>query len=777
MGEREELPSRPYLPPSFAGAVAALAVAAVLLELGWRGRCLRAEPWLNGTAPAACCAAGAAAALATYCLRRRLPRFVASMMRWAGAASVAAALASAFYLGGLEADSARMTLPASAYEFTAVSEPSRGVYGISCTAEARDGKTGALAAKVRLTADEAFAIGSRLSIVGRIEPLDASEWARSRFMRGEVASVDAVRILSVREPAGIDILRDLRRAALGAIAPESGPARALVAGTVCGSTTELSDSDASRVFSATGLSHLVAVSGSHLALIASFVQRALARTRCSRGTRFAIIGIMAVCYVAFTGAAPSAVRSAAMICLTMAAQGGRRRGHGLSSLSITVIAFIVVHPGVVYDLGFQLSAASVLFIQVFGRYLSCLLARLGLPAMVAEALSLTLAAQWATLPLTLPVFGQLSLIAPLANLVVGPLMSALLIAGLIAVPVCLVAPWAAGVMEVPAALATLSIFAAEALSSVPLASIPVAIEDARLLLLYALAAAVYVRWPDPTRCQIAWGAGGTCALAGSWFGYWLLFAPASITVFDVGQADAILVREGPACLLMDAGVDDAVVSALARNHVYQIDTVVISHWDRDHWGGLPAILETVQVDRIVVANGATEGIPEEAVGALGNRAADIEEIGVGDQLVVGGFACTAVWPRKEVVGTENAESLALDVDYKGRAGRLDALLTGDTEVDQERLYAAEVGRVDVLKLGHHGSAESVDDAVLDRLDPVLAIASAGRGNSYGHPTEECVEAVERSGARMLCTVDAGDVTVEPCPNGIRVRTQRPVRVE
>ena len=96
------------------------------------------------------------------------------------------------------------------------------------------------------------------------------------------------------------------------------------------------------------------------------------------------------------------------------------------------------------------------------------------------------------------------------------------------------------------------------------------------------------------------------------------------------------------------------------------------------------------------------------------------------------------------------------------------LLTGDTERDELARYVREVGDIDVLKLGHHGSKVSVDSASLDVLDPEVAIASAGEGNSYGHPDLTCVDVVEKSGARFLCTKDVGDITITPGEQGVRV---------
>ena len=119
---------------------------------------------------------------------------------------------------------------------------------------------------------------------------------------------------------------------------------------------------------------------------------------------------------------------------------------------------------------------------------------------------------------------------------------------------------------------------------------------------------------------------------------------------------------------------------------------------------------------------------------------------------VGEFACRVVWPQGLVSGEENADSLCLDVSYgNGEGASLDMLLTGDTEQDELAEYADEVGDIDVLKVGHHGSEIAVAEKPLELLDPELAVASAGEGNSYGHPDPVCVSLLERAGARFLCT--------------------------
>ena len=765
----DELPVRPHIPASAGAAAGALASAAALLQLGWLSYVEEGAAWPGAAAIIAAMAAGAAFLASGGAMRARAGTWgqTARWLVWTGAGVLLATTASAAWLARWDARAESLSgLTASACTFVTTGDASVSEYGSYSTANVYDGE-GEYLATVRLGTDEPLDDGTQLTCVGAFEALDESDWARSRFMKGEVAVVDAAVVLSEEEAAGFDPIGDARQSALDVIEPWANDARALVAGIVCGSTTWLNQTDASDDFSRAGLSHLVAVSGSHLTYISMLLAVVLKALKLRPGARTAALAIVMSAYVAFSGGAASAVRSVCMVVAGMVTGLGGRRSHPLSGLSLTVCALVVADPGVVYDMGFQLSAASVLFILLFGRYLTYLLGRAGLPDGLSEQLSLTLCAQWATLPITVPAFGELSLVAPVANLVAGPLMSALLVVGLVCVPVAMLVPVVADVVLAPAIwLANASIFVGEVFAGVPYATVAVDAGVAALLPLYLLAAVVFVLWHDFSRAQLV---GAACALVLAVGGHavrWTWFAPAAITVLDVGQADAILVRDGAFTLLVDAGVDDEVLLALARNNVYHIDAVVVTHWDEDHWGGLPDVLESLPVGTLIVPAGASDDVPDELVEFLDE--VELVELSCGDTLTIGGFEARMVWPEEEVEGGENEDSLVLSVTYEEDGRSMSALLTGDTESDELEEYADVVGDIDFLKVGHHGSKVSVSEEALAVLEPELAVASAGEDNSYGHPTDECIELCEEAGALFLCTIDAGDVSVRPDEDGIRV---------
>lgn len=777
--DHPELPVRPYIPPTALLALGTCSSSAVLLEVGWVRHV--GEDVVSWPLAALLTFVGISALTAGVRARHRARggRRLDVAMTMLGFGLLVGTVSSCAWLFAWQGDARAVRRAGDGTcLLTVKGDPSAGERGFSSTALLLDADSGARLGDCRLTTEACYESGAMLRAVCRFKEFDFSGWARSRFMKGEVGSVRVVSVLMEGTGEAISPIAALRMRALGAIDPGRDDYRALIAGTVCGRTTELNASASQEDFSVCGLTHLVAVSGSHLAYIAVLLERVLRDVGLPHGMQNGVMLLVMASYVAFTGGAPSAVRSVSMVAIAMAAAMGFRRAHAPSGLALAVTALVAVDPGAVYDMGFQLSVLSVLFIVVFGGYVRHHLARLHVPGVVADALSLTLVAQWATLPLTLPQFGELSLVAPLANLIVGPIMSGLLATGLMGVGAAvaadaLIAPFGsagaiAGIaLAIPDALARIAVFIARACADIPLSSVPFEAPWFLMPLAYGAALIVYLRWGDvaPRRiieigCVVAFLMGGRLV-------YWTRCAPPEVVILDIGQGDAILIRDGESTLLVDAGIDEATRMALARNHVLHLDGVLITHWDRDHWGGLPYVLKNVEVDHLYVARGAALQVPREVSGGP-----PIIELAEGDAVRVGSFSCEVVWPDESVEGDENADSVALDVVHEGSEGGLHALLTGDTERDELAEYVEEVGDIDVLKLGHHGSRVSVAKESLAVLRPELAVASAGEGNRYGHPDPMCVDIVKESGARFLCTKDVGDIHVFPDEPFPRYRASR-----
>lgn len=758
------MPPRPLMPWAMALCAGMCMSCALVLNVA-------ADTLLGEQAPAFGPLWAIPVAAAVFVALARSCAWFAPWKRWLYAASVglvAGAVVSAWWAAGaLSASRALDGRAASSLEFVVQGDPSINDDVYSYTCEARtDAKN---LATVRLSCDRELGAGSHVRVVGRVSRFENDSYGRSRVLRGEVRKVKTVRIVSVDEGSPGPLLR-LRNGLLASIAPATDPARALIAGVVCGRSAELRSQPAGDWFSVTGTAHLIAVSGSHLAIVGFVIESVFQKTRCSRGLQRVILAITLVGYAAFTGASPSAVRACCMVFATLVVNGAGRRRHGASALFVTMSIFVLLRPTVLFDMGFQLSCASVFAILCFCPYSTYALGELGVPSGVASMLSVTLCSQLATLPITIPAFGTFSLIAPLANAFIGPVVSLLLAVSIVLVPFSLVEPLQAWALVVPMIAARCALFFEQLFAAVPGASVSVPPDSMWIYLVPCFLAVLLVWWPRPRARPVAVGLACLVLMAAIPYVYWDRFAPPSVTVLDVGQADAILVRQGGAVALVDCGLDERVVAALVRNNVHHINAVFVTHWDEDHWGGLPDVLDQFSVGTIVVAADALDGAPDEVLNRPGVL---YRQVACGDTVDIGAFRTRVMWPFDTVDGEGNEDSLVLLLSYAQEGKSLRVLLTGDAELDQEREFVQEVGDIDVLKLGHHGSKVSVDTALLGTLKPELSIASAGEGNRYGHPSDACIDAVRDAGGAFACTIERGDITVSPTAKGFAMRCQRP----
>lgn len=763
--ERERvMPPRPLMPWTMALCVGLCASCALVLNVA-------ADMLLGNDAPAVGPLWVIPVALVLCVAAARYCTLLALWKRWfyaAAAGLLAGAVVSAWWAAGaLSASKALDGRAASSLEFVVQGDPSINdeTYSYTCDARVEGMRVGL----VRLSCDRELNIGSEVRLIGRVSRFENDSYGRSRVLRGELCKVRAVRIVSVEE-GRVGPLSRLRNALLATIAPSNDPARALIAGIVCGRSSELRAQPAGDWFSVTGTAHLIAVSGSHLAIVGFVIEGALQKTRCSRGLQRALLAVTLVAYAAFTGASPSAVRACCMVAATLVANGAGRRRHGLSVLFATMSIFVLLRPTVLFEMGFQLSCASVFAILCFCPYATYALGELGVPSGVASMLSVTLCSQLATLPITIPAFGTFSLIAPLANAVIGPVVSVLLAVSVVLVPCSIVPLLRSWVLIVPMVTARCALFFEQLFAALPGASVSVPPDSIWIYLVPLFLTILLVWWPRPRARPMA--AGLLCLVFAAVvpYIYWDRFAPPSVTILDVGQADAILIRQGGTVALVDCGLDERVVAALVRNNVHHIDAVFVTHWDEDHWGGLPAVLEQFSVGTIAVAADALENAPSQILNRPG---VSYRQVTRGDDVDIGAFRARVMWPFESVDGEGNEDSLVLLLTYAQEGEHLRMLLTGDAELDQEREFAQEVGDIDVLKLGHHGSKVSVDGELLDVLKPELSIASAGEGNRYGHPSDACVDAVREAGGAFACTIEHGDITVTPTARGFAMRCQRP----
>lgn len=283
-----------------------------------------------------------------------------------------------------------------------------------------------------------------------------------------------------------------------------------------------------------------------------------------------------------------------------------------------------------------------------------------------------------------------------------------------------------------------------------------------------------------------------------WIGLQWPSARLRVTFCDVGQGDAILIQHGFEQVLIDGGKDPELVLLCLEEQVpfwdRQLEIVVATHADADHIGGLSAVVERYRVGQIVI-----EPIGKTTAQFLELHAAIRDELMhtasykapfLGDTVTLPrGTSLRFLWPQRQMgdsriflqpqsTTSSTTETTLSDIleaqeqqidNYNARSsvlflhfGEVSMLLMGDLEAEGELalIEAGLIGKVDVVKAGHHGAKTSSTLQFIEKTRPEYAIFSAGRDNSYGHPDSSVVERFRAYSSHIFSTPECGSITLE-----------------
>lgn len=644
-----------------------------------------------------------------------------------------------------------------------------------------DGRAWAMASPALLLLDRGgqsagapIGVGDEVRVRVRVSAGDAR--------RGSVATLTSVGTAQVTPATGVLAgLRDSARTTFLAAAGDRAAAGELALGMVIGDDSGV-PADEQQDLRDAGLTHLTAVSGANIALVLGtvlLIARLLLPGTGQRGLRLALVPavVALISYVAVVGPAPSVLRATAMALVGVAALALGGRG-GASALLLAVLVLLVVDPWLAASWGFALSVVAtggLIAVAGPGAQLARAAAGRAAPALrlpvafVVGALVIATAAAAATAPL-LAAFGQgVSWISVVANMVVAPAVPVITVVGLVAVVAESIWPAAAAVIaDVPVFGAGLVLDVARACARIPGGKLPWPQGPwwaALLGALLVLALLVGRRWPRPAAALALAIAGGSVAVAAApdALGRGL---PADWRVLfcDVGQGDAILLRSGEdTAVLIDAGPsDDAAARCLARSGVRRLDAVVLSHFHRDHVGGLAAVLARWRPALLQVSPLAEPpDTYREVVRTVAPLGLAMVVPAIGEHTSYGWVSWTVVGPRRilrDGSAPNNASVVMLAEVGPGEPLRI--LLGGDLEpAGQSALMGGMAPPdVDVAKVPHHGSARQ-HPGLPGWAGAAAAVISVGADNDYGHPAPATEEAWRRAGSVVLRTDREGDVAM------------------
>ena len=810
-----------------AGSLVLLPLAAGVLAGGTIAADAHPVTWLAGAIVA--CGVAAAAVCAT-----RSPRIVllallcgaaigAARSRWAASplppdhiawrvGRQPIAVEGTVVASGRVAGAVRLTLRVARYRSAAGRGRARGDVGVAIAHATRE-----------------WAAGARVRVVGRLRrPHDFGnpggyDVRRALARRGIHATMflwdeRAVAVIET-PPSGLlarvaaysgAVLAEARRRSGAAVdAAASEPARGFLRAVLIGEDGALAD-DARRALARTGLSHVISVSGFHLAVVAAaavvavrwlLVRSERVALECNVAKVAAVAGLPPVLlYAALAGGSIPASRSLLMFATLTVALLANRRADGMRSLATAALVLGIAVPDVAADISFELSFVSVAALLLTavspgrasppgGRWRR-------LVRLIALSLRVSCAAAAATAPLTAWHFQQVSMIAPLANLLALPLLGpATLLPGLTALPLLAVAPSLAGpALRAAALMAGIGLRLAAALAALPGAALETPMPNLfEVMLSYALLASP-LTWPRLGRR--ARRAFATALLAASVAdgGYWIweryLDPRLRVTFLSVGQGDAAVVElpRGGGTVVIDGGGlpggfdtgERLIAPFLRARKILRLDALGLSHPQLDHYGGLAYLAEHF-APREFWSNGAGAVAPgfvrlERALAAAGTRRVVLRR--GARALARGGATIDVLHPGAAAGDDLNDGSLVLRVAY----GAASVLFTGDLEGPGERemvaAAASEAASV-VLKVAHHGSRTSTSPPLLRAVAPRVAVISDGADNRFGFPAEAVLRRLREAGVDVWRTDVDGAVRVVSDGRRLVVRApcgDRPARV-
>jgi len=575
-----------------------------------------------------------------------------------------------------------------------------------------------------------------------------------------------------------DIREHVRRAVRRWIEPYDAISAAIASAVLIGDRTGLPDETRDRL-QAAGTYHVIAISGGNIAILATAAILTLVIVGV-RGRHAAVVVIAVLsAYALVVTAGPSVWRATLMAVLYFLARAIDQRSGVWQTASMAAALMVVLRPLDVRDAGFILTFGATLALIEGARIGARLTPRVAALSWITASVFASLAIELALLPVSALLFSRVTGAGLMLNLIAVPLMGVVQIAALVTavaddVPaiagtagwiayraaralvdsagLVTLAPWSVARVPPPAILVVATYYAA--LAAIVLCNRPRSRKAAAVV--WAVAALVVIGVLEP-RLPSSIAAG----------------RPLRLTMLDVGQGESILI-ETPSDrrLLIDTGgapfggsfgVGARVIApALWTRGIRSLDVVVVTHGDPDHLGGALDVLNDFTPRRIWMGVPMPNHRPTQDVHDAAARLAIPIDLRRTGEIETDGEVRMRVlhppspdWERRRV---RNDDSVVLEVLYRDVA----LLLTGDISSDIEREILPHLTQapIRVLKVAHHGSRTSSSQELLSAWRPQIALISAGRGNTFGHPATEVLRRLEAIGATVLRTDRHGQIGVE-----------------
>ena len=563
----------------------------------------------------------------------------------------------------------------------------------------------------------------------------------------------------------------------------------LVMGMMIGETKDISE-DVLENFKVTGITHLIAVSGSNVVYVVILVQFIFKKFFGKRITYFISI-LFLIVFMLISGASASVCRATIMIILSICADIFFMKSDTFSNILTSALILIFINPLVIYDVGFILSFGGTLGIVWLSKDFTTLFKRLG---KLSETLGVTCSAQLILSPIMMYFFNTFSILSIITNMIVVPISGSITILGFVIFIISKIyfpiAKLLSGLLYV---LLSFTIWLAEFFSKLPFALIKTITPNIFEMILFYFVIFYFVNFRKNKQYRFIGNQAkirrnGETNISNilskikpkTVLLFVIIFIFAEMIYYkcprnyldirgvDVGQGDAVLVEtDSRKFILIDGGGsenydvgENILLPYLLDRRVLHIDTIFSSHSDADHLNGIITVLENLKVNNIVIGKDA---LGYDKVYEIAKRKnIKVIEVQKGDLIQIGNVNFEVISPNKNL---DNKNVNDYSLVFKLVFGEKSMLFTGDISSNTENvLYNV---KSDILKVAHHGSKYSTSEIFLQKVKPSLALVEVGKDNGYGHPDSEVIKRLERF-SKVYTTAEHGEIGIKLYQNSIKV---------
>lgn len=534
------------------------------------------------------------------------------------------------------------------------------------------------------------------------------------------------------------------------------------------------DEDVLTNYQRLGIVHLLAISGLHVSFLTGMLFFLGIRIGITRERMMIVILIFLPMYAIISGAAPSVLRACCMAMLFTFLYLRKKRLSAITSIGIVYLAMLFIQPNMLFNIGFQLSFAVTFAIMmsflIFQKY----------PQKMMQLLVVSIVGQLVALPILLYHFYEVSVLGVLLNVLFVPIYSSLLLPfSILSLLTHIVLPPVGDLLIIWLdKMFQLCNHFANVVSAMPLASICFGKPDFLIILILSVAIiGFFIKWES------------TSLMESKMWLYTLMFTllfqyhvqklnPYGEVVFiDVGQGDAILIKLpfNRGNYLIDTGGnavfpieewkkkrktfntgEDVIIPLLKSKGIHHLDKLILTHADADHTGSASEVIQNFQVKEVVIGTDSEEFYRDkDSIQSALSKNIPIKRVKKGDRWTVNDATFYILHPYQKSDDVNDSSIVIF-----AKIGGLTWLFTGDASesVEQELIKAFPKLRVDILKVGHHGSKTSSSKNFLEHIKPKVAVISVGKDNRYGHPHHQVLEEMKQLETSILRTDMEGAVT-------------------